>query len=97
MEFEWDEDKRQAVLEERDLDLLYAARIFNGFVAVRIDIRHDYGEERRVALGVIEGEAYYVVYTERDGLTRLITAWKGGRSGKRKYQASLARRDQPDA
>jgi len=42
LEFEWDEDKRQAVLEERGLDLLYAARIFNGFVAVRIDIRHDY-------------------------------------------------------
>ena len=94
MEFEWDEDKRRSVIEERGLDLLYAARIFNGFVTTRFDVRYDYGEERRVALGLVEGEAYYVVYTEREGITRLITAWKGGRNGKRKYRASLAGRDQ---
>ena len=96
MEFEWDEDKRQAVLAEREFDLLHAARIFNGFVATYVDKRRNYGEERRVSLGLVDGEAYYVVYTEREGVTRLITAWKGGKSGKRKYQASVARRDQSD-
>lgn len=97
MEFEWDEDKRRSVIFERGLDLLYAARIFNGPVTTRFDTRRDYPEVRSVALGLVDGEAYYVVYTEREGVIRLITAWKGGRSGKRKYQASLAGRDQPDA
>ena len=97
MEFEWDEHKRRAVLEERGLDLLYAARIFNGFVATHPDTRREYGEERLIGLGMVEGEAFYVVFTERDGVIRLITAWKGGRNGKRRYQASLGGRDQPDA
>lgn len=95
MEFEWDEDKRQSIIAEREVDILFAAAIFNGVVVTKVDKRRDYGEERLTSLGLVDGEAYVVVHTERDGVTRLITAWKGGRSGKRRYQASLARRNQP--
>jgi uncharacterized DUF497 family protein len=95
LEFEWDEAKRQSIIAERQVDILFAAAIFNGLVVTEVDRRRDYGEERLMSLGLVDGEAYVVVHTERDGITRVITAWKGGRSGKRKYQASLARRDQP--
>ncbi len=96
MEFEWDEEKRQAVLKEREVDLARMARIFEGPIITEIDDRRDYGETRKISLGMIEDEAFYVVHTERDGVTRLITAWNGGEHGKRKYQASVAGRHQAD-
>ena len=96
MEFEWDEDKRQLLIVERDVDLMRVARIFEGAVITEIDDRHDYGETRWVSLGMIRGEAFYVVHTERNSVRRLITAWKAGENGKRKYQAGVAGRNSPD-
>lgn len=91
MEFEWDEAKRRSVLAERGVDLLYAALIFEGPTLTAMDRRQDYGEERWVSLGVVDGECFIVVHTERNGATRLITAWKGGQDDLRRYQESLAR------
>ena len=87
MDFEWDETKRQSILIERNVDLLDAVLIFEGPVITEIDSRRDYGELRFVSLGLVEGKAFYVIHTERDGRTRLITAWQGGRIGKRRHQA----------
>ena len=53
------------------------------------DDRQEYGEVRFRALGHV-GEAYYlVVYTWRGEHRRLISAWKVGDHGKRRYQAIL--------
>jgi uncharacterized protein (DUF4415 family) len=41
LDFEWDEDKRQQVIRERGVDILYAAQIFEGDVLTRIDDRKD--------------------------------------------------------
>ena len=92
MEFEWDEEKRQQTLKERGIDILYAALIFEGKTLTRIDDRRDYGEERLISLGVVDGEAFIVVHTEREGVIRLITAWKGGRRDRDYYQKSIAGR-----
>lgn len=97
MELEWDETKRQKVLEERGIDLLYAACIFEGPVVTRADLRSDYGEERMVSLGMVEGECYLVVHTQRGPKTRLITASKGGRNEQKFYEASHPRRNHEDA
>ena len=96
MEFEWDEDKRQAVLIERDVDFARAARIFEGPVIRVVDNRRDYGETRYISLGMVGDEAFYVIHTNRGGVTRVITAWRGGEHGKREYQASVAGRPQAD-
>ena len=96
MEFEWDESKRQDVLRRRGIDLLDAALIFENDVITQIDDRRDYGETRFVSLGLADGECYIVVHTERNGVTRLITAWKGGKDDRTRYQESLARRDPAD-
>jgi uncharacterized protein len=95
VELEWDEEKRREILARRGVDLLYAALIFEGEVLTRVDDRRDYGEERWISLGLIEGEAFTVVHTERAGLTRLITAWKGGQNDVATYEAGLARRAAP--
>jgi uncharacterized protein len=94
LDFEWDEDKRQQVIRERGVDILYAAQIFEGDVLTRIDDRKDYGEIRSISIGLVEGECFVVVHTMRGESLRLVTAWKGGRNDRSEYQARLARRDQ---
>lgn len=96
MEIEYDEEKRQAVLNERGVDIVYAAGIFEGETLIRIDDRADYGEPRYIALGMVENECFVVVYTERGDKLRLITAWKGGRSERSQYENSIGRRSETD-
>ncbi|MGE3146815.1 MAG: hypothetical protein AB7K35_14650 [Pseudorhodoplanes sp.] len=48
MQFEWDEQKRRQVIRQRDVDILYAALIFESDVLTRLDDRRDYGEERLI-------------------------------------------------
>ncbi len=93
MEFEWDERKRRETLRKHGVDLLEAALIFEGPVLSRPDDRKDYGEIREVSLGMVDGEIFVVVHTERHGKTRLITAWKGGKREKAAYQKRIAGRD----
>lgn len=96
MEFDWDDDKRRQVHDERGFDLLDAALIFEGFVVTTRDDRHDYGEERYRSVGVAGGQHFVVIHTIRDGAIRLITAWEAGRRARAQYQAGLAGRDQGD-
>jgi uncharacterized protein len=96
LEFEWDENKRQQVIRQRGVDIIYAALIFEGDVLTRRDEREDYGEERMISLGLVDGECFVVVHTEREGVTRLITAWKGGRDERAEYQTGIARQHKAD-
>ena len=86
MEFEWDEDKRAEIYEKRGVDLLEAALIFENEVLEKEDTRRDYGEKRMIALGIADGDVYTVVYTKRDEVYRLITAWKGGQNDREEYE-----------
>ncbi|AJY45990.1 hypothetical protein TM49_10400 [Martelella endophytica] len=96
MEFQWDEVKRQRILAERGVDILYAALIFEGVVLTREDDRRDYGERREISLGMVDDECFVVVHTDRGGIRRLITAWKGGRDERRIYEARVAGAAQKD-
>ena len=73
--FEWDEAKSQDNLEKRGFDFEYAARIFKGGDLLEYeDRRRHYGERRFVAIGEIEGEILFVVYTWRGASRRIISA-----------------------
>ena len=85
--FEWDEKKRRDNLDKHGVDFIDAALIFHNRVIEKEDARQDYGEPRFKALGHIEDEYYIVVYTWRGPNRRLISAWKAGQDGKRRYQA----------
>jgi uncharacterized protein len=98
MRFEWDEGKRRENWERRKVDFLEAVAIFNDPEIIEsVDTREEYGEERVQALGQASGTFYLVVYTWRGEARHVITAWKVGEHGKRRYQAAFARRDQRDA
>lgn len=79
MEFEWDDAKSEANLAERGIGFDFAARIFEGSVIEWIDDRHDYGEDRIIALGQVDGEWLVVVYTWRGEARRVISARKANR------------------
>ncbi|MCY0092757.1 BrnT family toxin [Hoeflea ulvae] len=86
MEFEWDETKRAEIYKKHGVDLLEAALIFENEVLEKEDTREDYGERRLIALGMVDNQIYIVVYTKRDAIYRLITAWKGGRRDREEYE-----------
>ncbi len=45
MQFEWDENKRQANIEKHGIDFADAVKIFDGFTHATQDTREDWGEE----------------------------------------------------
>ena len=96
MEFEWDESKRQQGVDKHGVDMVYAALIFEGPVLTVVDDRMAYGEVRKISLGLVEGEVFAVVHTQRGEVTRIISVWKGGRNDRRRYEAGLAGADSPD-
>ena len=96
MEFEWDEGKRQQGIRKHGVDMVYAALIFEGPVLSVADDRMDYGEVREISLGLVDEEVFLVVHTQRGEVTRIISAWKGGRNDRRRYEAGLSGGYSPD-
>jgi uncharacterized DUF497 family protein len=90
--FEWDEDKRQRNLAERGVDFRLAADIFQDVVLEAKDQRGDYGEIKYRAIGRVSDEFFVVTYTWRGRNRRIISAWRVGERGRRRYQALLSGR-----
>jgi uncharacterized protein len=74
IEFEWDEQKRISNLEKHGIDFVRACQIFDNYTVDFEDNRYDYGEERFIAIGEINGQILTIVYTYRDDAIRLISA-----------------------
>ena len=74
MEFDWDETKSERNRRECGFDFATAALIFDGPVQTTVDDRRDYGEERIIAIGEVDGEVLAVVYTDRGSVRRIISA-----------------------
>ena len=74
-DFEWDEAKAASNVAKHGVPFPYAARVFLDANAIDLDAtRTDDGEVRRKRVGMIEERIFTVVYTERDGVTRIISA-----------------------
>ena len=73
--FQFDDDKSAEVEADRGFDLNYATEIFPGYVLERQDTRYTQ-EARYQAIGEIFGDVIFVVYTRRNGVCRIITAWR---------------------
>jgi uncharacterized DUF497 family protein len=69
----WDETKRAANLEKHGVDFVIAEG-FDWLGAMVIeDDRFDYGEPRFVAIGLIDGIAFTMVFTPRGADFRIIS------------------------
>ena len=86
MEFEWNETKRLANLAKHGLDFAYALEFEWENAYVVVDNRYEYGEERRIALGLFRGRAHVVVHTVRGNVTRMISFRKANARETRIYE-----------
>ena len=86
LNFTWDDAKAQANLAKHGVPFAYATRVFLDPHKVDFDAsREGEGEVRRKAVGRIEGKLYVVVYTDRDGVFRIISARRTNAAEDRAY------------
>lgn len=89
MEFEWDAAKSDACFAERGFDFAYAIRAFlDPNRLVRRDSRWAYGEDRYQLLGAVERRVFFVVYTMRGAVIRIISARKANQREVQEYEDS---------
>ncbi len=84
--FQCDPAKRASLFQARRFDLLDMAEVFadprrRDFP----DLRIDYGEARRITIGLALGRIFTVIYTKRGPITWLITAWPSSRKERNRY------------
>lgn len=94
MRFGWDRRKSAENLRIRGFDFEFASLIFDGPTVEREDQRRDYGETRVVAVGLAQGVALTVVYTDRVEagavVRRIISARLSNRRERQAYFQALA-------
>jgi uncharacterized DUF497 family protein len=89
MEYEYDDEKSNATLQERGIDFEFAAGVFDSEFIEYEDKRRDYGERRYVAIGPIEGTVFAVVYTWRGGRRRIMSARRASRRERDAYRRTF--------
>ena len=85
MVFEWDDEKNQINLRKHGVDFIDAAQVF--FDENRIeqpDEFHSGDEERWQVIGMVD-EILFVIYTEHDDKTRIISARRADKKERRMY------------
>ncbi|MEQ1528423.1 MAG: BrnT family toxin [Methylococcales bacterium] len=85
MDFEWDENKREANLAKHGLDLAAGVWLFDGRPVYSYPSpRND--EHRVVTVGYLNEIAVAVIWTTRENIIRLISMRRARDVEKRKYQ-----------
>jgi uncharacterized DUF497 family protein len=86
-EFEWDDAKAQANLRTHRISFRAASRVFDDpSVLIEQDLSEDYGEDRFIAVGCVDGLLVVVAYTERGDSIRIISARKANANERRTYK-----------
>jgi uncharacterized protein len=88
--FEWDDIKNRSNIAKHGISFDFACRIFDGAVLTRADDRNDYGELREVSIGIVDGLAILAVaHTDRQGITRIISARPATRKERQRYGEAI--------
>lgn len=90
MRLEWDEAKRTANLQKHGIDFAGAEAVFAGDTVTIEDERRNYGEQRFVTFGVLEGRIVAVVHTERANVIRIISIRKATHGETKSFLSSLS-------
>jgi uncharacterized DUF497 family protein len=90
MDFEWGEDKNRENIRKHGVSFEDAKKIFDGPVWSREDDRFRYSEERWISMGLVGGHVVLVVaHTDRDDITRIISARRASKKEQRIYHDKL--------
>ena len=85
MRFKWDEAKRQTNIRKHGIDFADLEPLFDGETVTILDNRFDYGEDRFITLGLLNGIVLVVVHTETDTVIRIISARKATKNEEKSY------------
>jgi uncharacterized protein len=90
-EFEWDDAKAAQNYADHGVSFDVAKRVFRDpFAIERLDDRRNYGEDRYVITGMVDGRVLCVAYTLRNGAIRIITARGAEPHERRRYHEDNA-------
>jgi uncharacterized protein len=89
MNVKWDGKKRKANIEKHGIDFIDGPAIFDGCTLTMIDDRYDYGEERFVTIGILEGRVVAVVHTESEDSIRIISIRKATKNEEKIYFSKI--------
>ena len=76
MSVEFDPAKRMATLQNRGLDMARSGEVFAGATLTVEDDRRDYGENRFITIGFLNGAMVVLVWTSREDAYRIISMRK---------------------
>ncbi|PHM07627.1 hypothetical protein CK516_25925 [Nostoc sp. 'Peltigera malacea cyanobiont' DB3992] len=80
-------------ITKHGLDFADAFRIFNLPMLVYLDEREDYGEERYLCIGLLNGRIVVVIYTEQgEEMVRIISLRKAVSHERKRYEQYLKNR-----
>lgn len=89
VQIEFDTEKRDRTLAERQLDFARAAEAFAGVTVTAADTRLDYGEPRLTTVGVLDGRMVILVWTPRGEARRIISMRKANEREIAKFAPAL--------
>jgi uncharacterized DUF497 family protein len=89
MKYEWDEAKNRKNIAKHGFSFEDADQVFSRPCVTFEDDRLDYGEERLITLGLLEGRLVVIAHSPRDEGTRIISMRKGNRREQKIYQERL--------
>lgn len=89
MHFIWDNNKRQKNLAKHGLDFADAYKVFDGAIVLFEDNRFDYGEQRLVAVGLLDVAVVVVVHLDNDDTIKIISMRYATKQEQKLYYANL--------
>ncbi len=89
MHFIWDENKRQSNLAKHGLDFADAHKVFNAAIVLFEDNRFCYGEQRMVAVGLLDITVVIVVHVDDDDTIKIISMRRANNNEQKLYYANL--------
>jgi uncharacterized DUF497 family protein len=96
-DFEWDTENEGVHVRKHGIDFSTASRIWEATVFEKSDARHDYGEERFIGVGKVDGRLLVVVYTWRGTSRRIISARKANSRERELYEKEEEQGSRPSS
>ena len=87
MQFVWDERKCESNIINHGIDFADAPRLFSAPVRTVLDIRHDYGEDRWIGIGLLDNRVVVIAFTEpEEDTVRVISIRRGLPHEQKQYE-----------
>ena len=90
MKISFDPAKRERTLQERQIDFLDAARVFEGLTIDFPDLRKEYGEARTISIGYLDGRMVMIGWTQPGASRPVFTMRKCNAREQAKYRPRFA-------